>query len=368
MGQRERNRSRERVEALAGSDLGADEIRREAIEALRPAVGFDRWCWPLTDPDSGLSVSGIGEFDFWPSLALMVALEESGDVTRKPSLVVGPRATVTLSGATRGDLARSRRWRECLHPYGIGDELMTACRDRHGCWGSVELMRDSSDAPFGEDETNLMEELAPTLGALLRVASFRAGRADVEDPPPRPFGVLILDRELRPVSGTRAFREWLADLPSAGPGGSLEFLPTAVYEIATRALTPPEATVGLPNAVRLQTRTGRWAVIEGDLLEGTDSGQVVITIRAATSNEVFDVLCKAHGLSPREQQLVRLLLAGLATKQLAQALFISPYTVQDHLKAIFTKTGVRTRRELVTHLTGRTRLDAATAVGTSSTA
>src|SRR5919112_1392261 len=93
---------------------------REVIDVLRRAVGFERWCWPLTDPDSGLSVSGIGEFDFWPSLALMVALEEQGDVTRKPRLVVGPRASIALSRATRGDPAASRRRREGLRPYGIG--------------------------------------------------------------------------------------------------------------------------------------------------------------------------------------------------------------------------------------------------------
>jgi DNA-binding CsgD family transcriptional regulator len=75
-------------------------------------------------------------------------------------------------------------------------------------------------------------------------------------------------------------------------------------------------------------------------------------VRAATHDEVFDLLCRAHDLTPRERQLVALMLDGLATKQLAQALRISPYTVKDHLKAIFAKTGVRTRPELMSRLAG----------------
>jgi DNA-binding CsgD family transcriptional regulator len=80
---------------------------------------------------------------------------------------------------------------------------------------------------------------------------------------------------------------------------------------------------------------------------------VAITARAAGAEEVFDVLCRAHALSPRERQLAALLLHGLSTEQLASALFISAFTVKDHLKAIFAKTGVRSRRELISHLTGR---------------
>jgi len=354
--ERARNRCRERVEALSEAALDADEARRAAIEELRRAVAFDRWCWPLTDPDTALSTSGIAEVDFWPTLPRMVALEQHGDVTAKPRLVAGPRASVALSTATRGDLARSRRWRECLRPYGIGDELMTACRDRHGCWGSVELMRDSADPAFDEDDERLLEELAPVLGRLLRrsAATGRHGhRDDAGDAGDRAPAMLIVDAALRPAGWTPPVWDWLAELPSAGMFREAGMLPTAVYEIAARALAPDDAAPGLANRVRIRARTGRWTVIEGAPLEGGEPGWVAVTVRAATAEEVVDLLCKVHGLTRREREVVGLVLAGLATKQLGRAMGISSYTVQDHLKAIFAKTGASSRRELISQLAGR---------------
>jgi hypothetical protein len=53
--ERERNRCRERLETLADAGLEPVEARQSAIVELRRAVGFERWCWPTTDPDSAVA-------------------------------------------------------------------------------------------------------------------------------------------------------------------------------------------------------------------------------------------------------------------------------------------------------------------------
>ena len=52
-------------------------------------------------------------------------------------------------------------------------------------------------------------------------------------------------------------------------------------------------------------------------------------------------------LTEREQEVSRLVLQGYSTTEIAERLVISTHTVQQHLRNIFDKIGVRSRRDLV---------------------
>ena len=54
-----------------------------------------------------------------------------------------------------------------------------------------------------------------------------------------------------------------------------------------------------------------------------------------------------ESLAPAERDVVRLVSEGLANKDIAARLFISPRTVQNHLTHVYTKLGLTSRVQLV---------------------
>jgi DNA-binding CsgD family transcriptional regulator len=72
-----------------------------------------------------------------------------------------------------------------------------------------------------------------------------------------------------------------------------------------------------------------------------------VVIEPASSASVAPLVLTTWALSPREQDIAMLVLRGASTRDIAATLCLSPYTVKDHLKSIFDKSGVRSRRDLV---------------------
>jgi DNA-binding CsgD family transcriptional regulator len=339
-------RCREKLNVLSDSSLDCDALRREAIAYLRGAIGFDRWCWPLADPETLVTSSGLAEHNYGPGVPRSLELEYSTDTfAAKHVLARRPTPVGSLNVETGGDLARSARWDEVLRPAGIGDVAIVACRDAHGCWGWIELYRDSEDRVFEDRELDLLESIAQETGSALRRHAMQRPQADVARPGPP--GTLVLDRDLRPVSWTTGARAWIDALPSAQLFATWGMLPSVVYPTAVlaRARKQDEGARALVQAV-----DGRWITIEAAALEGEREGEVAVNLRSATANETFDLLCRVYALSQREREVVSLLVAGLDTRAISKRLFISVHTVQDHLKAVFAKIGIHSRRELLATL------------------
>ncbi len=96
---------------------------------------------------------------------------------------------------------------------------------------------------------------------------------------------------------------------------------------------------------------GRAVVIPFTEIErhiGTrETGSVIPPAPASGSEPVLRTLTR------REHEVVRLLRSGLRVGGIAECLSLSPYTVRNHLKRIFRKTGVKSQGELLLRLAGK---------------
>jgi DNA-binding CsgD family transcriptional regulator len=135
--------------------------------------------------------------------------------------------------------------------------------------------------------------------------------------------------------------------PSASIRGSLSS-PTT-WPVAGRVLRTAEhaEAPGEIAFARVLSRSGQWIVLHGASLVSDGRRRVAVIIEPAHPARITPLLMAAYGLTDREQEVTRLVLQGNSTADIANTLVVSPHTVQEHLKNIFEKTGVRSRRDLV---------------------
>jgi DNA-binding CsgD family transcriptional regulator len=212
--------------------------------------------------------------------------------------------------------------------------------------GSLILVRESGRPDFAREERELLSRLSARIAeGLRRALLMSAARESAGEAGP---GLLILGSDGSLESLTPAAAVWLDELSQIGSASGTSPLPPVVLVVAAAALE------GRANAepVRTHVRTsaGRWLALDAAPLLGGAAGQVSVVIAPAQPAETAAFVLRAYGLSTRESEVARLVLLGRSTPEVGAALFVSPNTVQDHLKSIFDKVGVRSRKELVGHI------------------
>ena len=354
------NRVLAEVKRLCNSGLNESTLLREVLERVRQAVPAEAACFSTTDPSSGLMtrafVEGMGGEKGARIFFERVYLEEDVNGFHVMSRSWVDRPVALLSEITGGKLERSLRYREHTGPLGLHYELRGACSVGKERWGGIDLTRERGRPDFEDREVALLRRLAPHLGAGLREAvliSQDALEADEDSVP----GILVLDPRRWSVSHYNATAErLLRELEDLSPGWYEGDLPVALTSVAgaVRRALRPETERDRASVPRLcvKARSGRWLTLQGALTEARPGhpSEMMIIIEPAGPREITWIKATAYGLSEREKEVVELVVRGAPTKQIAATLYISEYTVQDHLSNIFDKVGVRGRKALVKRL------------------
>jgi DNA-binding CsgD family transcriptional regulator len=332
---------RHRVRAAAIEAADSADYRSRVLAAIETVVPFDSACVASVDPATLIptALTTVGYDD--PEAVLRATESEYGPDPPVNSFrsVARLDTPVRLSRAADPDgWASSRHYRTLLAPFGLHDELRMVFPARDGrAWGMATMSR-GPGVPFDECAVRVLSSSLRDIGEGMRTTLLRRSGPDVSAVPDEVGwhtagpAVVVVGPDATVVDAT----------PQAD---------RVLQEIGLGVAAPMMAALRLRRGdaepLRLRSQDGRWLLLRAGPL-GRD--RVAVTIQDAQPPEVVSLVAAVHGLTAREAEVLAEVLAGHSRDTIAQVLHLSPYTVQDHLKSIFAKTGVNSRQGLVCQL------------------
>ena len=326
-----------RIAAAAAPCQSAAELAREVCVALAAHVPFDFGCFALTDPATGLATRVIKTGPLPVGDDVFACYEFAGTDINQFRAIARRRVPVgILRHDTRGRPERCARFREFLSPFfSFYDEARVVFRHQGQTWGLLGIYRTDPGPAFTPDEAALLAAATGVVTTAIRHVLFTA--ASTSPGPPAGPAVVVVGPDDQVKSSSPAGQGGLAEL------GGLEHGALPLSLLAAVCAARAGATGVL---ARIRTDAGSWLAVRGAVLSGAGR-DVVITLDPAGPEDITPLALAAFGLTSREQDVARLVLRGEGTAAIAGQLHVSPLTVQDHLKSVFAKAGVTSRRELV---------------------
>ena len=338
----------------SGLDVGP--LQRQVLRSLRRLMPVDAAFFATADPETLLFTGAYAEEPLDAATPLFLANEFGhDDVNKFASLAASAQHVATLDGASRGDRPSSLRSRDIMQPLGLGDELRAALMVGQDCWGYLCLHRENHPLGFTSSEAATIARIGPHIAHGLRQATLlhiSTVSGDKASP-----GVVLLAKDLSLVAITPE-AEHLISLVNAGGSTKLP-LPLAVYAVAVALQDVRGGTSAsheLPST-RVPTRDGGWINVHASHLRAAHGeDRIAVVLEPIQARATAPLVLSAYGLSAREVDVATMVLRGESTRAMVNTLHISQHTVQDHLKSVFDKTGVHSRRDLVGMLLGQPAL------------
>ncbi|MFI0480388.1 LuxR C-terminal-related transcriptional regulator [Actinomadura sp. 9N215] len=326
---------------------GLEQVGAELSRVVARVVAHDALRCGVMNPSTGWGVTSLAFWHGYPPDLGRALLSVDGikadvrELLRQASPVVV--ADLGLRSDAPDPLPASHP-QPARHPqpatYRVGEELRVALRDARGVWGVLCLLRAAGGRPFDDADAWRIAGLGPSLIAALRgYVTAKPGAPAEREPPP---GMLVIGADDRVRAMTPQARPWLDAMKAqlAVPDWLTE---SSFASLAAAAREHPEP----PRLCVPSVGTGWWTAIEAQPLGDDGDGDVAVVIQRATGTLLLPSFCDWYGITTRERQVMRHLHGGSAPKQIARAFDLSVHTVNDHLKAIFRKTGTGGRDELM---------------------
>jgi DNA-binding CsgD family transcriptional regulator len=337
-----------RIEAICAGASDARALRLQLLDELRRAVPFTWYAWLLTDPQTGVGSAPLADVPCLPELPTLIRLKYQTTVNRWTDLTF---PVARLSDV--GDRRRSLLWRDMQSRFGVTDVASVVFRDQYGIWSFLDLWREGATGTFDQVDVDYLADLSEPVTAAIRrcLAATFTGPFEARPQLGGPV-VLLLGPDLAVRAQTPRTDLYLRLL--VPPEGGRSPVPAGAYNVAAQLLARQAGVNDRPAWARVHLAGRRWLALSAAQLgdehvDGNVDGQedIAVTIENCAPLDRADLFSRVHGLTSRESQVLGRLAAGDDTRTTARALRVTEYTVQDHLKAIFSKTKVHDRRSLL---------------------
>jgi DNA-binding CsgD family transcriptional regulator len=172
-------------------------------------------------------------------------------------------------------------------------------------------------------------------------ATHRSDPSQRIDVPPGAFTTLRPDVLGRRLGPTFCIIDVALNVLCKSPGTEVESLLAQAREHVERAVASGEPLV---------VRSGESSLLRIVPLRGKQSGTFAVVIEQLRTRGSLTAAAARYGLSPRETDVLRLIVANHRGREIAEELHIAESTVSDHIKSLYRKIGCQRRTELLTKL------------------
>lgn len=274
-----------------------------------------------------------------------------------------PNATIITDRlAPLKNLTESEYYNDFFRPQSIHHQMSIYLKSKGRLLGVFSLFRPRNASEFSSREQTKANLIASSLTSSLKQAltsETMAVQASIIDSmvTEAPYeGVLVLDAFLEPIYESKSASRIMSSLNQAEESREVQYgpIPKPIYIRCKEFLT---------SVHRDEASLPEWR--QFDLMSPVDNQKISIHMRMVPHTKKGPLLVVCFGpekrgldltrcrkkfcLSQRELDVVSLIAKGLTNKEIGEKLFISEYTVENHLRSIYRKMDVNNRTS-VAHL------------------
>jgi DNA-binding CsgD family transcriptional regulator len=226
-------------------------------------------------------------------------------------------------------------FREMLYALGFSHAVHALVAHRGLAYGLIAMLRRSERGDFDDRHLSFLRAVLPHIAQGFRTAVANAVRSAA---PGRGFGIVLLGPSGE-IEAKNAVAEQLLALNRVSP-----------VRVAAQMMFSAVGAGGAPSMTFVDPATGERYRMWTERLEGPAPRGMVLIEPASRADDAGLLL--QFGLTLRETQVAHAMLRGMSHQDAGAALGLSAHTVSHHVKRIFKKLGVGSRRELSALLLG----------------